>query len=79
MHVANPCLVTKTLPPLKYACFLHRGSFKDRALTLNYAYQTWLPRAGWRPSSDFELDLHGPGPLALNLDESEWQILIPVE
>lgn len=58
---AAPGLVVKTLPPGSYACFVHAGPWHDLALTLDYIYHTWLPKAGTRPSTGWVVERYRAG------------------
>jgi AraC family transcriptional regulator len=55
----NPALVVKAIPPLKCACFIHKGSRGDLHLTLDYIYQTWLPKSGERLAYPLEIECYG--------------------
>ena len=77
--VAGSALVVKTMPPYKYARFIHKGPYRDLGLTLDYIYQTWLPKSGKQIASPFEIEDYGhefgnPGGEA-----SETGIYIPIE
>ncbi|MDY7079611.1 MAG: AraC family transcriptional regulator [Chloroflexota bacterium] len=74
-----PTLVGKTIPALKYARFIHKGLSKDIGMTLEYVYQTWLPKSGHSTAAPFQIEFYGEryrGPDDLN---SESEILIPIE
>ena len=49
-------LVTKMLPPARYARFAHRGGRQALGLTRDYIYQTWLARSGERLAQEIELE-----------------------
>lgn len=73
-----PWLVGKTIPPLRYARFIHKGRDDARALTLDYIYQTWLPRSGSTLAAPFEMYICGEHYFGPDDSESESDILIPV-
>ncbi len=76
--VVGCTLVTKTMPPSDYARFAHKGPYGDVQLTLDYAYQTWLPRSGRSLAYPLEIECYGrsrPGPEDKALD---LEILLPV-
>jgi AraC family transcriptional regulator len=75
----GPVLVTKTIPPLKYARFIHKGPGKDRQLTLDYVYQTWLPKSGKRLAYPLEIECYGQDLRGFDNQEAEWKIYIPIE
>jgi AraC family transcriptional regulator len=77
--VVGSALVVKTMPPSKCARFIHKGPYRDLGLTLDYIYQTWLPKSGKRIAGSFEIQDHGhdlgnPGDEAF-----EMEIYIPIE
>jgi AraC family transcriptional regulator len=77
--VVGSALVVKTMPPSKCARFIHKGPYRDLGLTLDYIYQTWLPKSGKRIAGPFEIQDHGhdlgnPGDEAF-----EMEIYIPIE
>ncbi|MCP4136238.1 MAG: AraC family transcriptional regulator [bacterium] len=74
-----PLLVAKEIPSLKYANFTHKGGSKDLGMTLDYIYQTWLPKSGNRIAASFEMEHFGPKFRGLENSISERDILIPVE
>jgi AraC family transcriptional regulator len=55
----NPGFVVKSIPPLKCARFIHKGSRDDLRLTLDYIYQTWLPKSGERLAYPLEIACYG--------------------
>jgi AraC family transcriptional regulator len=73
----NPGLVVKSIPPLKYARFIHRGARDDLQLTLDYIYQTWLPKSGERLAYPLEIARYGRDMSAV-LDDVELEIYIPL-
>ena len=70
----------KTIQPLKYAKFIHKGLSKDVGLTLDYIYQTWLPKSGNSIAAPFEIEFYSgqkyKGP---DDPDSESEILIPID
>ena len=57
-------LVTKQIPAMKVACFNHRGTLVEQALTLDYIYHAWLPRSKERLSIPWVIE---------NLKEDVWR------
>ncbi len=68
-------LAVKTLPPLRYARFAHRGPAKALHLTLDYIYHVWLPQSSCRPAMPFYLEDCGDFP---GVPGGEWTVEIPV-
>jgi AraC family transcriptional regulator len=73
----DPALVVKSIPPLKCARFIHKGSRDDLQFTLDYIYQTWLPRSGERLAYPLEIVCYGRELDAAQTD-AEWEIFIPI-
>jgi AraC family transcriptional regulator len=73
----SPALVVKAIPPLKYARFIHRGRRRDLSLTLDYVYQTWLPKSGERLAYPLEIVCYGPDMSAV-WDDAELGVYIPL-
>ncbi len=80
LDIIPPVLVGKTIQPLKYAKFIHKGLSKDVGLTLDYIYQTWLPKSANSIAAPFEIEFYSgdkyKGPADPN---SESEILIPID
>ena len=72
-------LVGKTLPPLKCAKFVHKGHSADLGMTLEYIYQTWLPKSGHSIAAPIEIQLCGERYLGPDHPMSESDILIPIQ
>lgn len=75
---ANPALVVKSIPPLKCARFVHKGSRSDLHLTLDYVYQTWLPKSGERLAYPLEIESYGRDVSAVWRD-AELEVYISIE
>ena len=75
---ANPGLVVKSIPPLKCARFIHRGSHDDLRLTLDYIYQTWLPKSGERLAYPLEIVSYGTD-MSATWRNVEMEVYIPIE
>ena len=79
-EISDPVVATKTIPPHRYAQFAHKGRYEELGLSLDYAYQTWLPKSGHRLLFQAQqLECYGtayPGTLSA---ETETCILLPVE
>jgi AraC family transcriptional regulator len=78
LEILGAVLVVKTVPPSKWARFIHKGRYQDLRLTLDYVYQTWLPKSGRRLAGPFEIEHHGRD-LSPDNEESERKIYIPIE
>jgi AraC family transcriptional regulator len=79
LEIASPFLVRKSIPAQRYARFVHKGPRQDLGLTLDYVYQTWLPKSGNQLSYPLELEYYGHGLGGETSHESETAILIPIE
>jgi AraC family transcriptional regulator len=78
MDGVNPALVVKAIPPLKCARFTHKGSRGDLQLTLDYIYQTWLPKSGERLAYPLEIACYGQG-MGAAWRDAELEVYIPIE
>jgi AraC family transcriptional regulator len=78
-EVVGASLVVRTIPQLAYARFVHKGRFCDRGLTLDYAYQTWLPKSGKRLACPLEIECYGPEVGSAEDEGLEREIYIPIE
>lgn len=72
-------MVGKTLPALNYARFVHKGRSADLNLTLDYIYQTWLPKSGNALAAPIEIQLCGARYIGPDHPQSESDILIPIQ
>jgi AraC family transcriptional regulator len=79
LDIMGSALVVRTVPPSKYAKFVHKGPYKDFGLTLDYIYQTWLPKSGKRLASSFEIECYGQDFRYPDNEESEREIYIPIK
>jgi AraC family transcriptional regulator len=79
LDTRHSTLVTKTIPPLKYARFIHKGPGKDRQLTLDYIYQTWLPKSGLSLAYPLEIEYYGQDFKDFDDEEAEWKVYIPIK
>ena len=79
LDILGSALVVKTMPASKCARFIHKGRYEDLGLTLDYIYQTWLPKSGQRLASPFEIEHHGQDFRSPDNEESEREIYIPIE
>ncbi len=77
--IMRSALVLKTMPSSKYARFIHKGPRQDLGLTLDYVYQTWLPKSGQRLAGPFEIERYGQDFQGPDNKESEWEIYIPIQ
>jgi AraC family transcriptional regulator len=76
--VVGSALVVKRMPPYKYARFIHKGPYRDLGLTLDYVYQTWLPKSGKRLAGSFEIEDYGHELGNPGGEASETGIYIPI-
>jgi AraC family transcriptional regulator len=74
----NPGLVVKSIPSLKCARFIHRGSQDDLRLTLDYIYQIWLPKSGERLAYPLEIVRYGTD-ISAAWRNAELEVYIPIE
>jgi AraC family transcriptional regulator len=74
----NLGLVVKSIPPLKCARFVHKGSHDDLRLTLDYIYQTWLPKSGERLAYPLEVVSYGTD-MSVAWRNAELEVYIPIE
>jgi AraC family transcriptional regulator len=79
LSAGSSALVTKVIPPLRCARFIHKGPAKDLKLTLDYVYQTWLPRSEEQLSHPFEIYRYGRAFDWLQRGESETEICFPLQ
>ncbi len=78
-RAASPALAVKTIPALKYTRFIHKGPRRDLELTLDYVYQTWLPKSGESLAYPLEIERYGAEVGDVEQRESEWEVYIPIE
>ncbi len=78
LDIPGAILVTRTVLSSRYARFIHKGPYGDLGLTLDYVYQTWLPKSGQRLTGRFEIERHGQH-FCPDDNESETVIYIPIE
>jgi AraC family transcriptional regulator len=76
LDVSGSALVVRTVLASRYARFVHKGPYADLGLTLDYVYQTWLPKSGQHLAGRFEIERHEQD---LDDEESEMAIYIPIE
>jgi len=79
LDVSGSALVVRTVASSRYARFIHKGSFRDIGLTLDYVYQTWLPKSGQHIAGPFEIECYGQNFGFPDDDESETTIYIPIK
>jgi AraC family transcriptional regulator len=72
----GPGLVSKTMPPQRWARFTHKGRYAELPLTQDYIYQTWIPRSGQLLAGPWEVERYEAG--WTGDDEAELALLIPV-
>jgi AraC family transcriptional regulator len=75
----DTALVTKTIPALTCARFIHKGPRHELPLTLHYIYYTWLPKSGWSPSHPLIIECYGRDVQAAEGDESEIGVYLPTK
>ncbi len=74
-----PDLVIKTVPASTYARFVHSGPWSTRQLTLDYIYQTWLPKSGRQLGGLMEIERYPAGIPQLEAARLESKIYVPLE
>ena len=79
LDISGSALVVKTMPPSKCARFIHKGPHRNLGLTLDYIYQTWLPKSGQRLASSFEIECYGQDFRSPDNEEAETEIYIPIK
>ena len=77
VSTAACALVTKTLPAGTYLRVSHRGSARDLALTLDYAYHIWLPQSDYRAAMPWYVEHFSTTPE--RPDDGAREIYLPVE
>lgn len=55
-----PVLVWKMIPAGQYVQVLHKGPWRDRRLSLDYLYHTWLPKSGKHLNFPLEMEVYDP-------------------
>jgi AraC family transcriptional regulator len=75
----NAALVTKAIPAMTCARFIHKGPRRGLPLTLHYIYHTWLPKSGRSPSHPLIVECYGRDFGAADGDESEIGVYVPLE
>jgi AraC family transcriptional regulator len=78
LETIQPLLVGKTVPPLKYARFIHKGPSRDVGMTFDYIYQTWLPKSGNTLAAPLEIEFYGERYRGPDDPDSESEIFIPI-
>jgi len=74
----SAALVTKHVPPARYASFNHNGRRADLKLTRDYIYQIWLPKSNEGLACALEIEYYGKTLDAIQAD-GESEILIPIK
>jgi AraC family transcriptional regulator len=78
LETIPPVLVGKTIPPLQYARFIHKGPSRDVGMTFDYIYQTWLPKSGNTLAAPLEIEFYGERYHGPDDPDSESEIFIPI-
>lgn len=73
-----PGLVTKIIPASTYARFIHKGLWATRQLSLDYIYQTWLPKSDRQLGSQLEIERYSTGFPQLDDAQLETKIYVPL-
>jgi AraC family transcriptional regulator len=66
------------LPASRYAVFEHQGSLRSIRQTYVYAYGEWLPRSGFQPAAQFDLECYDERFTGPDCADSILSILIPI-
>jgi AraC family transcriptional regulator len=77
-NLIDPNLIVKSIPTLKYARFIHKGSRDNLHLTLDYIYHTWLPKSGKSLSDSFVIENYGQEFGGAEFNAGEIQIYISI-
>lgn len=70
-------MVTRTVPPSKYAVFTHKGSIETLGITFNNIFSKWLPAAGLAPNQKFGFEYFDKR-FNYSSEDSELDIYVPV-
>jgi AraC family transcriptional regulator len=79
IETVPPALVGKAIPPHRYARFVHKGLSRDAGMTLDYAYQTWLPKSGASLAVPLEIEVYGSCYTGSDDPNATCEILIPTD
>ena len=71
-------MVTRTIPPHKYAVFTHRGSLETLKQTYNYIYATWFPKSGLEMADNIDFEWYDDRFKDFSPD-SEFDIYVPIK
>jgi AraC family transcriptional regulator len=74
----SSALMTRTIPPSKYARFIHKGPRECLPLTRDYIYQTWLPKSDQHLSCPMEIEQYDQEAIDSDSDDAETAIYIPI-
>ena len=66
------------IPAMTWAKFIHKGPDQDLELTLDYIYQTWLPKSGRTLSLPLMIENLGHDFRDFDCEETETEIHIPI-
>ena len=78
MDIVDSALAVKTIPALKYARFIHKGTTKELPLTVDYIFHTWLPKSGHSLSSPLVLEYFGQDFRGADGEDFERQVYVPI-
>lgn len=67
-----------TIPPGRYAVFVHKGRPENLGQTLDSIFEDWLPRAGKKVRDAPVLEVYGSR-FRSGSDESEFEVYVPIE
>ncbi|MGA2584846.1 MAG: GyrI-like domain-containing protein [Tepidisphaeraceae bacterium] len=71
-------MLQRTIPAGRYASFTHKGKLETLRDTMRGIYSDWLPKSGCRRRKAPDLEIYDHR-FAIGSDQSEFDILIPVE
>jgi AraC family transcriptional regulator len=71
--------VGKIIPANKYIKFTHNGKLDELHFTLNYIYQTWLPKSNCKINGDYELLFFNNYKKDIDNSNLKIDILIPIK
>jgi AraC family transcriptional regulator len=79
LSTAGTALVSKQIPPLACARFIHKGFASELPLTLDYVYHTWLPRSGMSLSLPWVIERFGDTAVHGSRSDGEWEVYVPIQ
>lgn len=72
-------IITKTVPPSKYAVFTHRGPMAGLKDTFDFIYGIWLPESGYEPAEHDTIEWYDSRSGDFSSPGYEFDIYIPLK